>query len=173
MKEEIITFFQEAFSPEVSTFLVSMLPIAELRGGIPLGICFNDVSIPTTFAIAVAGNLIPIPAILLLLGPISERLMKYKPCETFFNWLFQRTRRKGKLIERFELLGLALFVAIPLPVTGAWTGSAAAFLFGIPFWRAFPAIIVGVLIAGSVVTSISLGLFAGLDWLIGFHCPGV
>jgi len=172
LREQIISFFQQTFSPEVSTFIVSMLPIAELRGGIPLGLCFNSVSLPVTFAIAVVGNLVPIPAILLLLGPISDRLMKYRPCEVFFSWLFQRTRRKGKMIERFELVGLTLFVAIPLPVTGAWTGSAAAFLFGIPFVRAFPAIIVGVLIAGCVVTSVSLGLFAGLDWLVGFHCPG-
>lgn len=169
MLEQLISFFQNSFTPEIVTFVLSMLPISELRGAIPVGIC-SGIPVSKTFLIAVVGNLVPILPILLLLDPVSRRLMRYHPFEVFFEWLFARTRRKGKLIERLELVGLMLFVAIPLPITGAWTGSVAAFLFDIPVRKAFPAIIAGVLIAGTVVTGVSLGVFGSLEWLLGFHC---
>jgi uncharacterized membrane protein len=70
----------------------------------------------------------------------------------FFDWLFARTQRRSGLIQRYGPLGLAIFVSIPLPITGGWTGAAAAYLFGFPFRRSFPAITVGVLVAGVVVT---------------------
>jgi len=77
------------------------------------------------------------------------------------HWLFERTRRRGKIINRYERIGLALFVAIPLPVTGAWTGSLAAVLFGLKFKHAFLSIFIGVLIAGMIVTCATL-----LGWTI-------
>jgi uncharacterized membrane protein len=77
--------------------------------------------------------------------------------DRFFEWLFARTRKRSGALEKYGAIGLVLFVAIPLPVTGAWTGSAAAFLFGIPFRKAFPIILLGVMIAGGLVTAAVLG----------------
>jgi uncharacterized membrane protein len=119
---------------------------------------------------SVIGNMLPIVFILLLLEPAYNLLSRYKGFDRFFEWIFRRTRRKGKLIERLEIVGLILFVAIPLPVTGAWTGSVAAFLFRVPFWKAFAAIFCGVLIACTVVTLASLGLIQ-LPGIFGVSPP--
>jgi uncharacterized membrane protein len=105
----------------------------------------------------VAGNFVPVIPILLFLERISERLMKYPVFRRFFEWFFERAKRKGGLVARFEAIGLTLFVAVPLPVTGAWTGCAAAVLFGIPLRLAVPAVLLGIMIAGCVVTLASLG----------------
>ena len=80
--------------------------------------------------------------------------------ERFFNWLFERARRRGRMIEKYERIGLALFVAVPLPVTGAWTGSLVAVLLGLRVKTAFISIAIGVFIAGIIVTTLSL-----LGWL--------
>ena len=98
--------------------------------------------------------------ILLFIGPVSEWLRRFRAFDRFFTWLFARTRRRGKLIERFEVLGLALFVAIPLPITGAWTGSLAAFIFGVRKRVAFPTIFLGICVAGVIVTLASLGVIS-------------
>jgi uncharacterized membrane protein len=115
---------------------------------------------------AVLGNLVPVVPLLLLLGPVSQRLSRYPLGARFFNWLFARTRRRGRTVEKYETLGLMLFVAIPLPVTGAWTGTAAAFIFGIRFRWALPAIVAGVCVAGVVVTLVTQGIL-GLGFLLG------
>ncbi len=156
MQQIILTYIKQ-LSPELATFIVAMLPIFELRGAIPLGIGLN-LSWQQTYCLAVAGNIIPVIPLLLFLKPVSEYLRRYPMWERFFNWLFARTRSRSALVERLELVGLILFVAVPLPITGAWTGTVAAFLFDIPFKHALPAIALGVMIAGSVVTLASLGV---------------
>jgi uncharacterized membrane protein len=147
-------------SHELITFILSTLPISELRGAIPYAITVGDMSWQKAYAISVVGNFVPVVPIVLLIGPVSEYLRRVRQFDRFFDWLFARTRRKGKLIERFEILGLILFVAIPLPVTGAWTGSVAAFLFGVRKSVAFPAILCGILIAGVVVTLATTGVIS-------------
>jgi len=147
-------------SPKVLTVLIAALPISELRGAIPYAIAAGGLSWQEAYILAVIGNFLPVIPILLLLESVSSRLMRYKPWNRFFTWLFERTRRRGKLVERFETVGLMLFVAVPLPVTGAWTGCVAAFLFKIPLRLAIPAIIGGILIAGTVVTLASLGVIS-------------
>jgi uncharacterized membrane protein len=145
-------------SRELSTFLIAMLPISELRGAIPYAFG-RGMTWQQAYLWSVAGNFIPVIPLLLFLEPISELLSrKYPLCRRFFQWLFARTRKRGRLVERYEALGLILFVGIPLPVTGAWTGTVAAFLFGIRFRYALPAIILGILLAGTVVTLASLGV---------------
>jgi len=139
---------------------ISTLPIVELRGAVPVGIVAFDMPWWQVYLIAVAGNMLPIPFILLLLGPVSEFLMRFKIGKTFFEWLFARTRKKSASIEKYEALGLTIFVAIPLPVTGGWTGAMAAFLMGIPFWKAMLYILLGVMIAGVIMTVLSL-----LGWI--------
>ena len=128
------------------------LPIFELRGAIPIAIVGHDFPWYYAYIIAVVGNLLPVPFILLFLNFATRILSKVRFLERILNWLFEKIRRRGKRIERFERIGLALFVAIPLPVTGAWTGSILAVLMGMKFKYAFVSIFIGVLIAGVIVT---------------------
>jgi uncharacterized membrane protein len=143
-------------SPEAKTIGVAMLPIFELRGAIPMALLYLKLPIWPAYFWAVLGNIIAIIPVLLFLKPVSNYLSRFKIFEKFFIWLFSRTRKRSKLVERLELLGLILFVAIPLPMTGAWTGSVAAFLFDFGFTRSLLAISIGVLIAGIVVTIATL-----------------
>lgn len=159
---------------EVQMILLSAIPLTELRASIPLA--FTVMSSATgwpwwkIYLLALAGNLLPVPLILWLLEPVSGYLRRWRLFDRFFDWLFDRTRRRvGPKVKRYEALGLTLFVAIPLPVTGAWTGSLAAFLFGIPRRLAIPAIALGVAIAGALVTLIMTGTLAGIDFLLGSH----
>jgi uncharacterized membrane protein len=142
--------------------LLAMLPILELRGAIPWALAPGGGGLGWAEAVplAILGNMIPVAPLLLWLGPVSDRLRALPLLDRFFVWLFRRTRRKGRLIEKYQSLGLLLFVAVPLPVTGAWTGAAAAFVFGIPFRQAFPAILGGVVAASAVVTLATLGVLA-------------
>jgi uncharacterized membrane protein len=141
----------------LTTFLLAMAPISELRGAIPYAMTVGGMPWQQAFVISVIGNFVPVIPILLLIGPVSQWTRRWPVCDRFFNWLFARTRRKGKVIERFEALGVCLFVAIPLPMTGAWTGAAAAFVFGVRPRLAVPAIAAGILIAGVIVTLVVTG----------------
>lgn len=140
----------------LATLLLAMIPLAELRGAIPIANQVFHMPLWQAFLISVVGNMIPIPFILLFLGPASDWLMKHSRfCERFFNWLFARTRKRlEKKYEVYAEVALAIFVAIPLPLTGAWTGAAAAFVFGIPFKKALFWIFLGVLSAGLAVTAV-------------------
>jgi uncharacterized membrane protein len=147
---------EKGLPPPVAVAAIAALPIVELRGAIPVGIVAFKMPWWEAYLIAVAGNMIPIPFILLLLGPLSRFCMQFKSGRTFFNWLFARTRKKSASIEKYEALGLTVFVAIPLPMTGAWTGAMAAFVMGIPFWKAMLYNLLGVMIAGVIMTALSL-----------------
>lgn len=149
------------FPPELATLLIAMLPIAELRAAIPVALVGFDMPIWSAYLWAVIGNLIPAILLLWLLDPVSKWLMKnFKIFDKFFTWVFTRTRKRftSKSAKYGTFITLVLFVAIPLPITGAWTGTAAAFLFGIPFKKSFTAIAVGVLLAGMIVTLTTVGL---------------
>ena len=143
-------------SNELLIIITAALPVSELRGAIPLGLLHLKEPILKVVLLAVLGNIIPVVPILFLLQPVSERLRKFKLCDRFFNWLFERTRKKADLVEKYEALGLALFVAIPLPITGAWTGCIAASLFKIRFRYAVMSIILGVSMAALIVTALCL-----------------
>ena len=143
---------------EVTTVVLAMLPISELRGAIPYAVTIGNMPWQVAYVIAVIANFVPVIFILHFIGPVSVYLRRFSVFDRFFEWLFARTRRRGGMIERVEILGLILFVAIPLPVTGAWTGSLAAFLFDVKKRIALPAIFVGIMIAGVVVTLASLGV---------------
>jgi uncharacterized membrane protein len=147
-------------SAELITAVLAMLPVSELRGAIPYAVGVAGMSWQKAYVIAVIANFIPVIPIFYLIGPISDYLRKVPLFDRFFTWLFARARRKGKLIERFEILGLVLFVAIPLPVTGAWTGTIAAFVFGVKKRVALPAIFLGICIAGVVVTLAVTGVIS-------------
>lgn len=155
-----------------STVIIAMLPLSELRGAIPIALAPVELggygmSVPEAYFLSVAGNMIPVIPLLLFLEPVSNFLRRWKPGDIFFTWLFERTRRKhSEKFEQYGTLALALFVAVPLPATGAWTGCAAAFVFGIRFKHALGAIFAGVLIAGAVVTFLTL---AGINIMGSFQ----
>lgn len=159
MREQLLDSLG-ALPPPVAVFLTAMLPIFELRGAIPLGYALKMDSHLMIWLIAVAGNCVPVLPILLLLGPAERRLRRFPAMDRFFTWLFRRTEAKSDLVRRYESIGLTLFVAVPLPMTGAWTGAIAAYLFKLPLRLALPCIILGVLIAGVVVSLVSAGVIS-------------
>lgn len=138
---------------ELIVLITSMMPIFELRGAIPLAVLHFEMPVVTAYMISWIGNLLPILPIIYFLEPIRKALSHIKIIDRFFTWLYARTYRRGKKVMRLGAIGLTLFVAIPLPVTGAWTGSVMAIIFDIKPRYAFPAIILGVTIAGIVVSS--------------------
>ncbi len=163
----------KGLSENLTITLISLLPIVELRGAIPVGHIIATDPDPSTrlgredwlraariYFLAVVGNMLPVPFILWLLGPISRLCMKVPLGKRFFDWLFARTRRKTAGIEKYEFFGLTVFVAIPLPVTGAWTGAMAGWLMGLKPLSAFFSILLGVMIAGVIMTVLSL-----MGWL--------
>ena len=160
---------------ELVVFLFSALPIVELRGGIPLGIAFYKLEPWKVFMLACAGNLIPVVPLLLFLNPVSGWLSKNsRHFAALFDWLFKKTRKKHtETIERYGALGLFLFVGVPLPGTGAWTGTLIAFLFGMHFKYAFPAILFGVLFAGVIMTAASTGAVVVANIIGGFFFAAI
>jgi uncharacterized membrane protein len=128
------------------------LPISELRGAIPIAIGVYHFTWYYAYIFSVIGNLLPVPFILLLLNKVTPLLSRVGFFDRLMEWYFKWTKRRSKSIERFGWLGLTLFVAIPLPITGAWTGSILAAVLGLKFKYSFSAIVLGVIIAGIIVT---------------------
>ena len=152
----------------LATIIIAAIPIAELRGAIPVAIGVYGMAPEAAYFLAVLGNMIPVIPLLLFLDPVSTYLRSFKPFDMFFSWLFERTHRNHtRNFEKYGTMALTLFVAVPLPVTGAWTGSAAAFVFGIEFKHALPAILVGVMIAGLIVTFVTVTGISVIDLLSG------
>lgn len=145
------------FPAWLATIFIAMLPVSELRGAIPIAIGIYGINPFDAFILAVIGNMIPVVPLLLFLEPVSNFLRRWNIWNRFFTWLFTRTHRNhSKEFEKYGTLALAIFVAIPLPATGAWSGCAAAFVFGIKFRNALLAIASGVTVAGIIVTLITV-----------------
>lgn len=146
---------------ELIIFLISMLPISELRGAIPLAVSVYNMSVWQAFIWSVLGNLFVTVFVIWILDLLINKFLVHRIyiLNRFFTWLFERTQRKhSKKIEQWGDLALLIFVAIPLPGTGAWTGALISFVFGIPLRRAFPVISLGVIIAGVIVSLITSGI---------------
>ena len=151
----------------LATILLSATPIIELRGSIPIAIGIYGMGPVETYILAVIGNMLPVIPLLLFLDPVSTYLRRFKIWDMFFSWLFTRTHHKhSERFEKYGTLALTVFVAIPLPVTGAWTGCAAAFVFGIKFRHALLAILAGVMIAGVIVTAVTLSGISIIDLVL-------
>jgi uncharacterized membrane protein len=131
---------------------IAVLPISELRGAIPVAIGVYHFHWYYAYLFGVIGNLLPVPFILLLLNKLVALSGRVRFLEGVMQWYFTWTKRRARSIERYGWVGLTLFVAVPLPVTGAWTGSILAVLLGMKFKYAFSAIVLGVVIAGVIVT---------------------
>lgn len=138
------------------SFLISLLPIAELRGGIPFAL-FHDIHPLVAYAICVGANLLAFPITFFFLSFFHEFFMKMTWYANLFEKFVERTRGKVQsVIDKYGFWGLMVFVMIPLPVTGAYTGSFAAWLFGFEKKKAFLAVSLGVFISGLIVTAVVL-----------------
>ncbi len=160
IKKKIINSINRVVTPPITVFVISMLPIIELRGAIPVGINHFNLSPILVFLLSVTGNMVPIFFILLFFKWVTKIAERIPLLKKFLSWLIERTKKRSQVIEKYEEIGLIFFVAIPLPVTGAWTGSLAAYLLGLDFWKSILCILLGVLFAGLIVTSLSI-----LGWL--------
>ncbi len=140
----------------IFTLVIAMLPIIELRGALPIALGLG-LKWPAAIILSIIGNMIPIPFIILFFEKIEKFLRRWKIFRKFFDRLFESTRRKGeRKLQTWGDIGLILFVAIPLPVTGAWTGSLVAYLLKLEKKKAFLSIFVGVVIAGLIVTLVDM-----------------
>jgi len=138
-------------------FFTSMIPWWESRYAIPMGMLYFNWNWWHALPIAVMGNMLPIPFILLFFRYAENFLRNYKFWENIMDWLFAKTRKRAdKKIRRYEYLGLLLFVAVPLPFTGAWTGALIAYLFDLKFSRSLITIFFGVLIAAFVMIIVTI-----------------
>lgn len=152
--------------PWLITVLAAVVPVTELRGSIPLGIQLG-LSPLEAFLLSVIGNTLPLLFILPWLSSCAQWISKRSRLgERLFSFVCQRVQRKLRGKETLEGFALALFVGIPLPGTGVWTAMIATLLLGLPFSRAFPFLFLGVILAGVIVTFISIGIFTSLHFLL-------
>ena len=148
---------------ELIVFIISMVPILELRGGLlAAGPEFLDIPTWRAIPICIIGNLIPIPFILLLIRPIFAWLRRTKLFRPLVEKLEAKAMSKSSQIEKYEFWGLVLFVGIPLPGTGAWTGSLIASLLGIDWKKAFLAVVIGVCMATVIMYFLSYVVIGGI-----------
>jgi uncharacterized membrane protein len=161
LKDKIKASIDKIEAPdEIKVFLISMIPIFELRGSIPIGVHRYKLPYWKVIPISIVGNMFPIFFILLFFDFVTKIFFKVPFLKKILEAIFARTRRKTAVIKKYEEIGLMLFVAIPLPITGAWTGSLAAYLFGLKFWKSILFIFLGVCIAAVVVTFLT-----SLKWI--------
>ena len=159
MLESLTLWLHETEAGKVLlTMLISMLPVVELRGGLPAGVAMG-LPIPTAYIAALVGNMLPVPFIVLFIRPLFQWLRVHVPkLGGFASQLEQRAQEKSVDVARFQLWGLLIFVAIPLPGTGAWTGALIAAVMDMRLRRAVPAIFAGVVIAGLIITVLTYGV---------------
>ena len=150
-------FLETAFGKLLMTFGMSMVPVIELRGAIPMGIAAG---LPPAVACMVAslGNLLPVPLVMLLARRVADWLRGTAFFGPKIDWLERRAHLKGRIVRKYRLLGLTVLVAIPLPGTGAWTGALVASVLDIRMRHALPAIFLGLIIAGGLITLLTMGL---------------
>lgn len=148
-------------SGELVALIISMVPLLELRGGL-LAASLLNVSILKAVPLCILGNVIPVPLILLFITPIFTAMKKTRLFRPLVEKIEKKAMSKSDKIEKGYFWGLALFVGIPLPGTGAWTGALIAALLGIPVKKALPAILLGILIATIIMAAVSYGLLGAL-----------
>ena len=165
MTDALITWFTTnldgVVSKEMIVFIISMVPILELRGGLVAAALLKIPIIKAVF-LCVIGNIIPVPFILLFITPIFDRLKRTRWLKPKIERLEQKSMGKSDTIKKYEFIGLLLFVGMPLPGTGAWTGSLIASLLDIKFKKAFPAVLAGICLATVIMCIVSYFI----PWLI-------
>lgn len=163
MIQAIIAMLSGRFGKAFICFVISMMPILELRGGLlAASPVFLDLPMQQAIPICILGNLLPIPFVLLFIERILVLMEKWSLTRGFAQFLRKKAEKRSHEIELYGFWSLVLFVGIPLPGTGAWTGSLVAALLHLPFKKAFGAIVLGVLLAALIMTLISYGLLGSL-----------
>ena len=140
------------------TFLIAMLPVVELRGGIPFGVAAG-LPVWAAYLAAVIGNMLPVPFIVVYIRRIFQWMRRRIPkLNSLVDRLEQKAHLKGQTVSKYKYLGLAIFVAIPLPGTGAWTGALAAAFLDMPLRKAIPSVFAGVVTAGFLISALTFGV---------------
>ena len=158
----MLAFTQTKAGHLLAAFFISMLPIVELRGGLPYGISLG-LDYPEALAAAILGNMLPVPFIIVYIRRIFAWLRTRRAWwDEKITWLEKRAHLKGHLVKKYSAIGLLLLVAIPLPGTGAWTGALVAAVLDMRLKRAVPIIFLGVCTAAAIMT----GVTYGVSWLL-------
>jgi uncharacterized membrane protein len=144
-----------SFPPELAVLLVAGLPVVELRGALPVGLALG-LHPAWAFTLSVLGNMLPVPLVFLLLDPVTRRLMSLPRVSAWIATYLDRTRKKSGQIRKYGFWGLVVFVGVPLPGTGAWTGAIAASLLGLKFGQSMLALFLGTVLAGIAVLVLCL-----------------
>ena len=143
-------------NPYLLIILISMVPVIESRGSIPYGILILDLPWYNVVFVSIIANFLITVPIVYLLDPVSAYFRRFDMSKNFFDWLFARSRRKAGLVSRMKVLGLIVFIGIPLPVTGAWTGCVAANIFGLRKHYTLIGVFFGILLSVSIITGVTL-----------------
>ena len=164
MTDSLVNFFIDLFgniNKDIVVFIISMMPILELRGGL-LAASILNISLVKGLIICIIGNVLPIPFVLWLIEWIFSLFEKFKPTKKMVKWLKNKAMKKSDSIKKYGYVGLILFVGIPLPGTGAWTGSLLAVLLNLDKKKSFICILAGVFLASVIMTIISYGFVGNL-----------
>ncbi len=142
----------------IKTFIISLIPTIEMRGSIPVAITLYKLDPFIASIVGILGSFAPAPIILWLLPKLFPFLEKIKPFKKVIKYLEKRSLEKGKKIEKYGLFFLSIFVAVPLPGSGAWTGTLIALFMGLPYKKSLIAIFVGLILSAIIVTSTTIGV---------------
>lgn len=162
--EGLVEFFIDLFggiNKDIIIFIISLMPILELRGGL-LAASLLDVEFTRAAVICITGNVLPIPLVLLFLRFVLDLFEKWSVTKKIVTWLEKKVDSKREQIDKYGYLGLILFVGIPLPGTGAWTGSLLAVMLGLNRKKSFVCILLGVIIAAIIMSILSYGILGNL-----------
>ena len=149
-------------NPYIAIFLIAVIPIVELRGAIPIGILFFHLKWHWVILASIVGNMMPIFFVLFIFRFVEKFLRRFKTFDKLFDWFFAKTLAKSESVEKYQELGLTFFVGIPLPVTGAWTGSLIAYLMHLSYTKSILYIFLGVISAAIIVSVITYFKWIGL-----------
>lgn len=174
MIDALQVFFQEHFPPQLAVFLISMVPLVECRGAIPFGMVVLKMPMWEVLPLAIAGNILPVPFILLLIRPVIAWFKKTRLFRPLAEWIERKADKKKDQVLKYSKWGLFAFVAIPVPGTGAWTGALIAALLDMRMKSAFFTILLGMICAALIMTVGSAlvdGLISG-QWPEEFRMLG-
>lgn len=157
----ISEFLYETLGAELCTFIISMIPIIELRGAIPIGQGMG-LGFWQCYIISVIGNMLPVPIILLFVRAVLGWMKRIRHLDKFALWVERKAEKNSAKVTKYATWGLFIFVAIPLPGTGAWTGSLVAALLDMRMKKALPFIFAGVLVAGMIMSLLTFGVLGFL-----------
>ena len=162
---EFLVMILDRLGRELQVFILSMVPVIELRGAIPLGAAYG-LNWVENYLLAVAGNMLPVPFIILFIRHIFAWMKKKNILTGLVEWFETRAMQKSDIVMKYSAFGLMLFVAVPLPGTGAWTGALIAALLDMRLRYALLSVGVGVLIAGFIVSGVAYGFLGIFDWIL-------